>query len=394
MTSARFFCGVPVLAALIAIAALPAFAGSFYIQQNLVSDIPGVAAITDPNLVNPWGLSASASSPWWISDNGTGLATLYNGNTGAIQGLVVTLPTAGGGTPPSAPTGQVFNSTASDFVINGGTKASFIFATENGTISAWNGAQGTNAHLEVDNAASGAVYKGLALGTAGSNNFLYAANFNSGRIDVFNGSFAPTTLSGSFTDPTLPAGYAPFDIQNIGGKLYVTYAKQDAAKHDDVAGAGNGYVDVFDTSGNLLERLDSNGDLNSPWGMALAPSTFGAFSGDLLVGNFGDGTINVYDPTVVGDFLGTLKDSNGNPITIQGLWGLAFGNGGSAGPTSTLYFTAGIPGPGGNVEDHGLFGDVVASPEPSTIWIMASGLGLILLARRKMVFRGINSRQS
>jgi uncharacterized protein (TIGR03118 family) len=363
------------------VAALPAFAGPvFYIQQNLVSDIPGLAPVTDPNLVNPWGLSDSATSPWWVSDNGTGLATLYNGNTGAASSLVVTIPPPAGGMPPSAPDGQVFNSTASSFVINGGTKASFIFATEDGTISAWNGVQGTNALLEVDNSASGAVYKGLALGSAGGNNYLYAANFNSGNIDVFNGSFAPTTVAGSFTDPNLPAGYAPFNIENIGGLLYVTYAKQDGAKHDDVAGAGNGYVDVFDTSGNFLQRLASNGALNSPWGLALAPSDFGVYSGDLLIGNFGDGTIDVFSPTLSGDFLGTLDDSNGDPITIPGLWGLEFGNGASAGPVDDLYFTAGIPGPGGMVEDNGLFGDIVASPEPATSSITAMGLALILLA--------------
>ena len=241
----------------------PAFAGSVYIQQNLVSDIPGLAPVTDPNLVNPWGLSDSGASPWWVSDNGSGLATIYNGNTGAITALVVTIPTPAGGTPPSAPDGQVFNSTASSFVINGGTKATFIFATEDGTISAWNGAQGTNAFREVDNSGSGAVYKGLALGSVGRNNFLYAANFNSGNIDVFNGSFAPTTVAGSFSDPGIPAGYAPFNIENIGGDLYVTYAKQNPAKHDVVAGPGNGFIDEFDTNGNLIQRLDSNGVLTS-----------------------------------------------------------------------------------------------------------------------------------
>jgi uncharacterized protein (TIGR03118 family) len=356
----------------------PTFAGSIYLQTNLVSDLPGVAAVTDPNLVNPWGLSASSSSPWWVSDNGTGVSTLYNGNTGAPVSLVVTIPPS-----PSAPTGQVFNPTSS-FQINGGMAASFIFATENGTISAWNGAQGTNAFQEVDNSSSGAVYKGLALGSVGSNNLLYAANFNSGKIDVFNSTFAPTTVPGGFVDPTIPAGYAPFNIENLGGKLYVTYAKQDAAKHDDVPGPGFGYVDVFDTNGNLLERLDSNGSLDSPWGLAIAPSNFGSFSNDLLVGNFGDGTINVFDPTNPNTFLGTLMNPGGTPITIQGLWGLAFGNGGSAGPTGSLFFTAGIPG-GGSIEDHGLFGDIVPAPEPDAIYLTACGLGLFLLARRRTV---------
>ncbi len=191
-------------------------------------------------------------------------------------------------------------------------------------------------------------------------------------------------LAGTFTDPNLPSGYAPFGIQNIGGKLYVTYAVQDAAKHDDVAGAGNGIVDVFDTNGNFLQRLVSNGSsspLNSPWGLALAPSNFGQFSGDLLVGNFGDGTINVFDPTT-GAFLGTLDDPNGNPIVIEGLWGLLFGNGGNGGATDQLFFSAGIPGPD-HIEDHGLFGDITV-PEPSTLAIMlASGLVLLGVRRRR-----------
>jgi uncharacterized protein (TIGR03118 family) len=381
----KLFC----IVAVFAISAVSLCAGTIYVQQDLVSDIPGLAAVTDPNLVNPWGLSASSGSPWWISDNGMGVATLYNGNTGAPTALVVAVPPAS-----SAPTGQVFNSTASSFVINGGAKASFIFDTENGTISAWNGAQGTNAFQEVDNSGSGAVYKGLALGSVGSNSFLYAANFHSGNIDVFNGSFAPTTVSGGFTDPTLPAGYAPFNIQNLGGKLYVTYAKQDAAKHDEVDGAGNGFVDVFDTSGNLIERLDSNGVLNAPWGLALAPANFGAFSNDLLVGNFGDGMIDVFDPNTPNTYLGTLSGANGNPLVIQGLWGLAFGNGSSAGPTSSLYFTAGIPG-GGNVEDHGLFGDIVAAPEPATFLSMATGgLALFVMTRRRRKLYPVHYRVS
>jgi uncharacterized protein (TIGR03118 family) len=366
---------IRILTAVIA-STLPIFAGTIYSQQNLVSDIPGLAAVTDPNLVNPWGLSDSGTSPWWISDNGSGKSTLYNGNTGAPQALVVTIPPVS-----SSPTGQVFNSTASSFAINGGTKASFIFATENGTISAWNGAQGTTAFQEVDNSGNGAVYKGLALGSVGSNNFLYAANFSSGKIDVFNGNFAPTSVSGGFIDPTLPTGYAPFNVENIGGQLYVTYALQDAAKHDDVAGPGNGFVDVFDTSGNFVERLISNGSLNSPWGLALSPANFGIYSNDLLVGNFGDGTINVFSPSIPNDFLGTLDGSNGLPITIEGLWGLGFGNGGSAGPTNSLFFTAGIPG-SGDIEDHGLFGDITNTPEPTTFWLMAS-VGSLFMARRR-----------
>ena len=365
--------------AILAVSALPAFSGGIYSQTNLVSDIPGMALTTDPNLVNPWGLSDSATSPWWISDNGTGLSTLYSG-IGAIVPLVVTVPPPAGSPPgtTSAPDGQIFNNTT-DFKV-GGVSSNFIFATEDGTISART--TGTTVTLEVDNSASGAVYKGLALGNNGTANFLYAANFNSGNIDVFNTNFAPATLSGNFTDPSLPAGYAPFNVENIGGILYVTYALQDPAKHDDVAGPGNGYVDEFDTNGNFIKRLISNGPLNSPWGLALAPANFGDFSSDLLVGNFGDGMINVFNPTT-GALLGDLTDSHGNPIVDEGLWGLAFGNGSGSGATNTLYFTAGIPTPGStDLEDHGLFGDIVATPEPGTVLLTALALGGLLTLRR------------
>jgi uncharacterized protein (TIGR03118 family) len=362
--------------AILAVSALPAFSGSIYSQTDLVSDIPGVALLTDPNLVNPWGMSDSATSPWWVSDNGTGLSTLYSG-TGAKIALTVTVPPPGGSPPgtTSAPTGQVFNAT-SDFKV-AGAASNFIFTTEDGTISART--TGTTVTLEVDKSGSGAVYKGLALGNNGTANFLYAANFNSGQIDVFDTNYTQTNLAGSFTDPNLPAGYAPFDVANIGGFLYVTYALQDAAKHDDVAGPGNGYLDEFDMNGNFVKRLISQGPLNSPWGLALAPGNFGDFSNDLLVGNFGDGTINAFNATT-GVFQGDLTDASGNPIVNEGLWGLAFGNGSGSGPTNTLYFTAGIPGPD-KVEDHGLFGDIVATPEPGTVLLTALGLGGLLAAR-------------
>ena len=367
--------------ALVISAALPALASTVYVQQNLVSDIPGLANSTDPDVVNPWGLSSSSTSPWWVNDNGTGLATLYNGS-GVKQGLVVTIPPPIGGTPPSAPSGQVFNNTSS-FALPGGSASLFVFATEDGTISAWNGAQGTTAVLEADNSASGAVYKGLAIGNNGSGDFIYAANFNAGTIDVFDTHFSQVTQPPSaFTDPNLPAGYAPFNIANLNGRLYVTYALQNAAKHDDVAGPGNGYVDVYDLNGNLLDRLISNGPLNSPWGLAVAPALFGSFSNDLLVGNFGDGMINAFNPAT-GAFLGDLTDASGNPIQIEGLWGLAFGNGANAGPTSTLFFTAGI-GNGEPVESHGLFGDIAAeaaTPEPSTLWLFGCAAILFTFSR-------------
>ena len=362
-----------------------AFSTGGYVQTNLVSDIPGVAAHTDPNLSNPWGISSSATSPFWVSDNKTGVSTLYNGNGEPFplqNPLVVNIPPPGGGTPPAAPTGQVFNG-GSNFNLGPNQPARFIFATEDGTISGWNpAANPTNAILKVDNSAIGAVYKGLAIGNNGTGDFLYAANFSAGKIDVFDSAFGLTTLSGSFTDPNMPSGFAPFNIQNVGGALLVTYAVQDVAKHDDVAGAGNGIVDVFDLNGNLEKRLISSGPLNSPWGLALAPPNFGVFSNDLLVGNFGDGRINAFDPTT-GNFLGTMLDKDGNPIVNTGLWGMKFGNGGTGGAANILYFTAGIPGPNGAVEDHGLFGSVQPTPEPSTALLLVTGIAGLFAWRKK-----------
>jgi uncharacterized protein (TIGR03118 family) len=330
-------------------------------QVNLVSDLPGVARFTDPDLVNPWGMSFSSGSPIWVSDNGTGLATIYNG-AGIKQGLVVSIPAPSGG--QGAPTGQVNNPNSSDF---GG--AAFLFSTEDGTIAAWSG--GTVAALPVDNSPQGSVFKGLALASSGGNNYLYTTDFHNNAIDVFNSSFTQVTLTGNFTDPSLPSGFAPFGIQASGGQLYVTYAKQDAAKHDDVACPGCGFVDVFNTDGTFVKRLISMGALNSPWGLAWAPGNFGKFSHDLLVGNFGDGTINAFDPTT-GVQVGTIDGTNGMPLINQGLWGLAFGNGAHGASMSTLYFTAGIPGPG-QIEDHGLFG-VIGTPEPGTLTLLGTGL--------------------
>jgi uncharacterized protein (TIGR03118 family) len=317
--------------------------GNVYKKRNLVSDIDGVARITDPNLVNPWGLAAGSATPVWVADNGTDKSTLYSGGVRRSIPVIVPLVVdiAGG-----APTGTVFNPT-SGFPVNG-APARFIFDSEAGTITAWN--SGTTAQTVVPS--SGAIYKGLAIATKGKEPLLYAADFHGAKIDVFDQSFAPVTAPGGFVDPNLPAGFAPFNVQELAGKIVVAYAKQDADAEDEVAGPGLGYVDVFDTGGHLLRRLISQGQLNAPWGLALAPSHFGAFSGDLLVGNFGDGAINAYDPRT-GQFEGQLKNKDGNPIKVNGLWALRFGNGVTGTPT-TLLFTAGIAD-----EAHGLFGEIV-----------------------------------
>src|SRR6266513_3769309 len=288
-----------------------------YLQRNLVSDLVGEANRRDPNLVNPWGISFNPmGGPFWVSDNGTGVVTVYNGAGKPFpvgSPIVVTVPPAAGGIPPSSPTGQVFNPTV-DFTLTPGMRAVFLFATEDGTIAGWNPmVNATTAVTKVDNSGSGAIYKGLAMGSNVNGNFLFAANFHAGTIDVFDKNFTPVISPGAFTDPNIPAGFAPFNIQNIGGQLYVTYAKQDADKHDDVAGPGNGFVDVFNTDGVLQKRLVSQGVLNSPWGKAVAPAGFGPFGCDLLIGNFGDGTINAFNPST-GNLLGTLEDSNGQPI--------------------------------------------------------------------------------
>jgi uncharacterized protein (TIGR03118 family) len=318
--------------------------GNVYKKRNLVSDIEGVARITDPNLVNPWGLSAGPTSPLWVADNGTDKSTLYSGGVQRSIPMIVPLVVdiTGG-----APTGTVFNPT-SGFPVNG-APSKFIFDSEAGTITAWNA--GTTANTVVPNT-TGAIYKGLAIAGKGKDALLYAADFHNAKIDVFDESFAKVTAPGGFVDPNLPAGFAPFNVQELAGRIVVAYAKQDKDAEDEVAGDGLGYVDVFDTSGHLLRRLISQGKLNAPWGLVLAPRHFGQFSGDLLVGNFGDGAINAYDPRT-GQFDGTLTNKDGNPIKVNGLWALRFGNGVFGTPT-TLIFTAGI-----GDEDHGLLGEIV-----------------------------------
>jgi uncharacterized protein (TIGR03118 family) len=276
------------------------------------------------------------------------------------------MPTGATGT--SAPTGQVFNGTiAFKVTANGKTApAQFLFATEDGTISGWNSTvDATHAVLAVDNFGLGSVFKGLTSGTSGNKTYLYAADFHSRRVLAFDSNFVPAKLAGAFTDSRIPLNFAPFGIANINGKIYVSYAKQDVNRHDDVAGLGNGFVDVFNTNGTLAQRLISRGQLDSPWGMVRAPSSFGPFANDLLVGNFGNGRINIYNPNS-GQFVGTLHTSAKTTMSIDGLWGLRFGNGGAAGPTTTLFFTAGP-----NSEANGLFGSIAfsgtaTSPPPTT----------------------------
>jgi len=324
-----------------------------YKQTNLISDIPGMAAATDPNLVNPWGISRSSGSPWWVSDNGPGLATLYTG-TGTAASLVVTIPGADGGS--GTPTGQIFNG-SQDFQLAPGKPALFLFVTEDGTLSGWNpGVNATSAVIKV-NTHSASVFKGMAVATinghSGSANFLYVADFRKGRINVYDTNFHRISMDGdAFEDHQAPKGFAPFNIQNIGGNLYVAFAKQDSAKHDEVDGAGLGVVDVFSPTGRLLNRLQWGKWFNAPWGMAQAPSDFGIYSHDVLVGQFGSGQILAFDP-VTGDFKGALADANNAPISINGLWGIAFGSGGNSGPATTLYFAAGL-----NDEQDGLFGTI------------------------------------
>jgi len=342
-------------------------ANSAYRQTNLVSDVPGLALHTDPNLRNSWGTSTGPGLPIWVADNHAGAATLYDGQGNpqpgpGTQQLVVSIPAPPSAGPGAAgaPDGTVFNPTPGGFAVskNGVSgSARFLFATEDGTIAGWNTAvDPTHAVIAVDRSTvtdqagdHGAVYKGLALVSTPAGKLLYATNFRFGTIEVFDSNFH---LVNSFTDPTVPAGFAPFGIHNIGGNLYVTFAKQDAAKHDDDAGPGNGFVDVFAPNGNLLQRLASQDQLNSPWAVTLAPTTFGAFGGDILVGNFGDGRINAFNPTT-GQFLGQLRN-HGGPITISGLWGLRFPAGSLNATPNALYFTAGT-----NDEADGLLGDIV-----------------------------------
>jgi uncharacterized protein (TIGR03118 family) len=326
-----------------------------YRQTNIVSDIPGLAANTDHNLINPWGVSQGPDGLFRVSDNGTGLSTVYGVN-GDPHPTTIEIPLPLGETGTAAPTGNIRNLT-SDFVITEDGRsapATVIFATEDGTLAAWNGTVDRHhALLAVDNSAAGAVYKALTLGSNAQGNFIFATNFHNTTVDVFDSHFHQVHLAGSFTDPNLPAGFAPFGIKNISGTLFVTYAKQlPPDNHDDQAGPGNGFIDEFDTNGLLIGHFASQGTLNSPHGIALAPADFGAFSNALLVGNFGDGRINAFDVRT-GQFLGQLSDAAGHAIANPGIWAMTFGNGAGGTRTNTLYFAAGI-----NHEQDGLFASI------------------------------------
>ncbi len=333
-------------------------AAAQYVQQNLISDQSGQAPLVDPNLVNAWGVSRSAASPWWISDAGTGRSTLYSVSTGTIP-LVVTIPGAMG--QQGAPTGQVRNGGPGFVITSGGTSpATFIFAGEDGTISGFRGAA-FPVVIKVDNSPSGAVYKGLAIDSITAGKFIYATDFHNDRVDVFDSNWAPVHTPGAFVDPKLQKGFAPFGIQAIQigteTQIFVTYAQQDDAAHDDVAGQSHGIVSRFSTDGTFLGRVATRGQLNSPWGLALAPADFGVFSGHLLIGNFGNGEINAYKMLDNGHFeyIGPVEGTDKKVIRIDGLWGIAFGGGAAAnGPTNTLFFAAGP-----DEESHGLFGSLV-----------------------------------
>ena len=352
----RGLLGVPLTLALLLAGATAgnAAAPNIYTVTNLVSDVPGEATHVDPNLVNAWGLAAGPTTPWWVADNETDVSTLYTGDGDAIP-LVVQVE--------GAPTGLVFNG-GPNFVVSDGAGNSgpsrFMFATESGTIRGWNPSvppppPSTESFVVVDRSDVEANYKGLAIASTPDGDFIYAADFHNARVDVFDGGFNLVTNPGAFVDPRIPHGFAPFGIQNIGGQIFLAYAKQDAEAEDEVAGQGLGFVDRFDTGGTFLGRVASRGQLNAPWGLALAPASFGRFGGDLLVGNFGDGKINAYAQRPNGTFAyrGALRGTDGEAIFIDGLWALGFGNDAAAGPAGTLFFTAGP-----DDEEHGLFGKI------------------------------------
>ena len=376
----------PLLVRAFALSLLPTLAlAQHYQQTNLVSNVPvtPAASVTDPNLQNAWGLVHGPTTPWWISNNAGGTSTLYNtsglnpenpaGQTpapvlvpvtivalnapGGAPGNGVKIPNAPSQPAPGSPTSVMYNGSTTDFLLAPGKPAVFLFVTEDGTIQGWNsGVNATTAVIEVDNSQvpnknNGAVYKGATIAEIGGSEYILAANFRSGRIDVFDSNFKPVSVpQEAFHDDGIPQGFAPFNVQGIGPNIYVTFAQQDSAKHDPVAGAGLGYVVVFDGHGKNIAHLEHGDWFNAPWGVVLAPADFGEFSHTLLVGNFRGGTVAAFNPRT-GRFMGNVLNAGGSTVNIDGLWALAFGNGGASGPGSTLFFTAGPDN-----ETNGLFG--------------------------------------
>ena len=363
---------------------LPQAAAARAIREvNLVTDDQSVlaslgftpAASVDPNLINPWGVAESPTGPFWVSNQGSGTSTLYN-SSGTPQPLVVAVP--GREAPPTGPTGQVFNP-GGGFTLANGATARFLFANLDGSISGWNPAAGTNALRAVTPTGErAAAYTGLAIGTVGANTYLYAPNRVTGRIDVYDSAFAPTSLTGGFVDPGAnPAGLVPFNVANIGNRLWVTYSVPGADA--DEASLGSGFISEFMLDGTFVRRLTNGGPLSSPWGLAIAPSSFGPLGGALLVGNFSEqfGQINAFN-LADGAFLGALTDKTNSLITIPYLWALQPGNGGNGGSASSIYFTAGI-----GDEAHGLLGELAAVPEPANWAMMLIGFGVIGNALRR-----------
>ena len=376
----------PLLVRAFALSLFPTLAlAQHYQQTNLVSNVPvtPAASVTDPNLQNAWGLVHGPTTPWWISNNAGGTSTLYNtsglnpenpaGQTpapvlvpvtivalnapGGAPGNGVKIPNAPSQPAPGSPTSVMYNGSTTDFLLAPGKPAVFLFVTEDGTIQGWNsGVNATTAVIEVDNSQtpnknSGAVYKGATIAEIGGSEYILAANFRSGRIDVFDSNFKSVSVpEEAFHDDGIPPGFAPFNVQGIGPNIYVTFAQQDSAKHDPVAGAGLGYVVVFDGHGKNIAHIEHGDWFNAPWGVVLAPADFGEFSHALLVGNFRGGTVAAFNPRT-GRYIGNVLNAGGSTVNIDGLWALAFGNGGASGPGSTLFFTAGPDN-----ETNGLFG--------------------------------------
>jgi uncharacterized protein (TIGR03118 family) len=339
-------------------------------------EVVAVQTTVDANLQNPWGIATAPGLPFWIADNNSNLTTLYSGagavetqNVTGSESVGITIPDSAAGVQAN-PTGEVYNGTGGFLVTtaSGQETARFIFDGEGGTVAAWAKDSGSAAVTVYDdgivNGAEHAVYKGLAVGSVGGANYLYATDLHNNKVDVFDTNFAkPPAMQGKFVDPTMPSGYVPFGIAAVNGQLFVTYAQQDAAKHDENTGAGMGYVDIFDLSGNFVSRFASAGSLNAPWGIAVAPSGFASLAGDVLIGNFGDGKINVFKPqgTSLATVGGTLVSSNGQPLAFPGLWSLTFGNGDADKPLTTLFYTAGLAD-----QTDGVFGSITVSSTTST----------------------------